>query len=205
MQGASLVPVVIAAVVSFATHAHADSLLLGSLTGSASGASAPETELRVQIVLVHQSVVAPFRLQLGGGTWWEDEDSGAIDFTSESDEDFDALAARLTDGVDELLHIFVRASNAGVGNGWPESVWVDGSPDLVGNRLDFIRLIVHELSVAPYTSPNGGTEGTQWDVDWTYEFWGNPIPEPTSLSLLGIGALALVRRRGRPTFPTRPR
>jgi len=198
MHGATLVSVIGAGVLSFAKHTPAAPILLGSLTGSASGASAPETELRVAIVLQHDVVVAPFQLRLGEGIWWVDGDSGTIDFSSENDENFDELGARLTDGVDELLFIFVlAASRGGVGNGWPESVWLDGSPDLVGNRLDFIRLIVHELSVDPYTSPFGGLEGTQWDVDWTYEFWGKPVPEPTSLSLLAIGAVALVRRRAR--------
>lgn len=192
-------------VTALGTPTRADPVVLASVERFLSGAGAPEPEFRVRIVLAHDSVPPPLNeVRLGDDLWWEDGQSGMVDFDIDGDPEFAEFASRLTDGVDEVLFILVEGTRGGGGPGGFESAWLERSPDLVGNQLDFIRLIVENVSLEPWEDPYGGGLGVRHNVDLRYEFWGHPIPEPTSLSLLAIGALALVRRRGSPTSSTRP-
>jgi hypothetical protein len=66
----------------------------------------------------------------------------------------------------------------------------------VGNEVSFVRLIVHDTLVEPYFEEPFG-EGIQWEVEMTYEFWGQPIPEPVTLALVALGALVVTKRTSR--------
>ncbi|NOS99244.1 MAG: PEP-CTERM sorting domain-containing protein [Phycisphaerales bacterium] len=66
----------------------------------------------------------------------------------------------------------------------------------MGSQIDFIRLIVHDVAIEPYTSPDGShLEGIRWNVESTYEIWGRPIPEPGSLPLVVLGCASYSLRR----------
>ncbi len=163
-------------------------LLEFSRTGN--GGGAPETDFRVQVVLQHSpDYVSLDSIYLGLGVFWEDGESGIVDFTSDTDPQFDEFAARITDGVDEFVSpLALDVDNVGGGGIALESEWGFGSPDLVGNRLDFVRLIVDDVRVEPW-EPEPGIEGFLADVDFTFQFWGTPIPEPSTLMLLMVGCV----------------
>ncbi len=164
--------------------------LLFELNRTGNGGGAPETDFRVQVVLRHSPDYWSLdSVRLGLGVFWEDGDSGIVDFNTDTDPQYDEFAARITDGVDEFVAPFIlNANNIGAGGVALESEWGFGSPDLVGNRLDFIRLIVDDVRVEPW-EPEPGLEGFSGAVDFTFQFWGTPIPEPSTLMLLMVGCV----------------
>lgn len=123
---------------------------------------------------------------------WDSGESGSIEISALNDAGFGGLASALTDGVDNYLYLLDSPSGCpGLGGNFAlESFWIQGSPDLVGNNIEFIRLIVHEVIIEEQ-----GT-GVTWQSNLTYEFWGAPIPEPAPLALLVVfGAFGQRRRR----------
>ena len=42
--------------------------------------------------------------------------------------------------------------------------------------------------------PIGYPEASEWDYDLTYEFYGTPIPEPSSLALAALGCGCLLSK-----------
>lgn len=65
--------------------------------------------------------------------------------------------------------------------------------DLFGYEVERIDRHVAFSIISPGGIP--GTEGTVFRIDGVYEFWGQPIPEPTTLGLLGAGIVfGLIRR-----------
>ncbi len=164
--------------------------LLFEFSQMGNGGGAPETDFRVQVVLRHSPDHSPSdAVYFGLGVFWADGESGIVDFTSDTDPNFEEFATRLTDGVDELVApLALDVDNVGTGSVALESEWGFGSPDLVGNSLDFIRLIVDDVRVEPW-EPEPGVEGFLADVDFTFQFWGTPIPEPSTLMLLMVGCV----------------
>ncbi len=148
----------------------------------------------VEILLEHDPGVVPLELtQIGLGILWDDGDSGTVDFTSETDPNFDTFVAGLTNGVDDFISVLVEwPDQGGGGGGATESSWGFGSPDLFGYEIDLILLTVHDVQIDPWMQ-----DGFYAEVDLTYEFYGSLIPEPTTLTLLAVGVVGILRRRSR--------
>lgn len=174
------------------------SQLLETLDLAPAGAHSPmQAPNGIQFVIQFRSLIDPgFIEYFGRDVTWPDNDSGNFDFTSVNSNEFLQLSFIVTNGVDDDLGFLIRTpdGNLGGGHSGTESSFGLGTPDLVGNQIDFIRLVVHDLSIQPFMSPFAG-EGIQWDAHITWEFWGTPIPEPATVCLLALGALILRKRR----------
>ena len=156
---------------------------------------------RVSLFLEHDSEDFTQVLQLGvGQQYWAAGDSGTYDFTPTNTQYFKDFASLLTDGQDELLLEYLYVEDCGGGNigGDAESSRLRGAPDLIGSNLEFIRLVVNNISREPYTPPCDCGPGTRFDANINWQFWGTPVPEPTTLTLLFI--IALLRRHRRVPF-----
>lgn len=132
-------------------------------------------------------------VRLGPAVFWDDGETGVLEFTRSTNPDFDAFASFVTDGIDDSLIIFWRWEDDGGfgGNGALESEMFGLDPDLIGNMLELVRLTVHEVSLEPL-EPDLFSVGTRV----TYDFVGTPIPEPTTVTLLaGAVVIACWRRK----------
>jgi len=91
-------------------------------------------------------------------------------FTPPDDPDFNAIGYLLTDGISEWLQLATwESGGGGTSSAAPESYWLHGNPDLVGSDVDFIRLVIHDLSFTPV---DGGTQVLE---NYTWEIWGHSI------------------------------
>ena len=136
---------------------------------------------------------------------------GSFDFNSSNTLDFDAFAAKATDGVNQQLWQmsgFVGSEGFG-GGGNSESGRGLGSPDLVGNTISLIRLTLTENIASSVLGDDGRLNSTARLIG-AWEFWGSPgvvpppppplpapVPEPATMTLFGAGlaAAAWWRRR----------
>lgn len=172
----------------------AGSVLLGSINFNGGAGVSPAEGGPVEIVLRHESVLDGFlRNELGRGTLWDSDTHGVFDFSVLNAPRFEAVSNGLTNGVDDYISVLVEWPGVG-GGGFlhSESQLLSGSPDLTGTRLDFVRLVVDELAIEPWL------EGFFANTDVTFEFWGTVVPEPSTLTLLGLSCLSsMYRRRGR--------
>lgn len=183
--------------------ARAGPVLLASLdeiSGISSSGTGPPPEPRVQFVLElspHPTVLGP---RVGLGVFWEDGDTGVVDFTPETDDGFVGFAGFATNGIDDwLTDLIIFQDGGGGGGGAPESVRLLMSPDLVGYQLDFLRLLVHDLTIEEF-SPEDRPDlhGIRVLANLTYEFYRTPIPEPgTLMFLISAGMVKSIGRHNR--------
>ncbi|HSM03833.1 MAG TPA: hypothetical protein VK858_04400 [Longimicrobiales bacterium] len=83
-------------------------------------------------------------------------------YDASGDPSFDGFADCLTDGLDQTVAVGVEGVTA-----WAvsESFALDfGSPDLVGRTIDYIELVVEEMSTVPNGSGFEVTVRMRWDV-----------------------------------------
>lgn len=132
-------------------------------------------------------------VQLGRGVFWEQGDTGSVEFGAATDPGFEVFADLATNGMDDVFGDGVFWPTGGVISRSLESEVFQGSPDLVGFELDFVRLSVRQVDFTPFESPTG-VPGVTVDYDLTYDFFGHPIPEPSSIILVGPGAVGLMIR-----------
>jgi len=71
-----------------------------------------------------------------------------------------------------------------------------------GNGSDFGTYSTNPCSTGDGILAFESTPAGPWNVissigDMTYELQGNPVPEPASMAVLGLGFLALIRKRAR--------
>ena len=124
-----------------------------------------------------------------------------------NDPDFDGFVQLLTDGVSAGQEIRDGAwghNGPRLSGGADEETWfrmavrhVPGlGPDLVGYEITEITFEGAVIMESDWPGPTGHIYKTHWAYGGDYRFYGNAIPEPTTLILLGIGAM-LTARRGR--------
>ncbi len=123
-------------------------------------------------------------------------DGVSLELRREDDPDgWDALTRHLTNGLNESLYLGHTTSahggpvaNVGRHEGPHPTMatWGLGEPDLAEWTIEFIRL---------QASGTSGV-GSHWSYQ-RWEFWGNPIPEPVTMTLLAFGGLVLLKRKPR--------
>ena len=161
-------------------------------------ANSPPLEQRVAFILTLFPEFTPDTQHdgLGDDVFWGDGAVGFVDFTAKNEDDFASFADLATNGVNNFYLFFAQwAGGGGAGGGAPESNWLcpsspcdDQPPDLLGNRLDFVRLVVHSVEFDQVEVAPGEVEYRTFE-DLTYEFYGTPVPEPEMLSIVGVGTI----------------
>jgi len=106
------------------------------------------------------------------------------------DPEFGVFTAYLTDGVSQGL-VLVQWSESGIGSGGGGRSEQDIifhvpriGPDLIGYSIDRITANLIINIQTPGSDPFGDGRWTDWSVVGAYNFYGAPIPEPTSLALI---------------------
>lgn len=119
-------------------------------------------------------------------------DTGKTFYATSSTEGFSEFTEYLTDGKNYIIEHD--------GYGTPESdrfiMHVPSyGPDFVGYKIDMISLKVNYLTLnSPGRNPNRDGIWTDRSFDLIYSFHGEPVPEPSSLILLGLGGLILKKK-----------
>ncbi len=112
---------------------------------------------------------------------------------SDDPDDWTAFMQHLTNGFNESLYLGHAtytsggpSANVGRFEGPHPTMasWGLGEPDLSGFTIEFIR-----LEATGYSAVGKHYSYQRW------EFWGSPVPEPATLSLLALGGLVLIKRK----------
>jgi len=198
--------IVLVALLSSAATAAAGPVLLASVdVRGGQGADSPPVDQRVAFVLALFPDFTPDTQHDGFGddAFWGDGAVGFVDFTAYNEDDFAEFADLATNGTNNFYLFFAQlAGGGGAGGGAPESNWLcpsypcdDRPPDLYGNRLDFVRLVVHSVDFERFEPEPGSVVDLVYDL--TYEFYGTPIPDPETLVLSTIGVCVVLFSAGR--------
>jgi hypothetical protein len=121
---------------------------------------------------------------IGIGVRIEPGQTPMFDLSANNTSNFNNFVSYLTNGIDEVL---MAANGAyaldgsmilGSGGGdWESSqTWVNGSPDLHGKQIDFIRFIVNKNNVSQ------GPSGTNFEYSYTVEVWGGDAPPTATIT-----------------------
>ncbi len=187
--------------VLFCSPVHAGPVLLGTLDYYTSGGGAPETDPRLEFILELPAnfFAAPSGLGAGRDLFVENRDLRIIYFNADNEPAFPSFASHATDGIEDQFTLWsLFPSSGGSGHLGTESQLFGVSPDLIGNTLDYVRLIVFDVRFAPWTPDpdvHPEIEGFKFLAFLRYEFYGTPVPEPESLSLFALCALVVHCRR----------
>jgi len=130
-----------------------------------------------------------------------------IDITifSAGDPDFGEFTALLSNGRNDDKLKGAWNNNAGLlGGGGGQDLFdlelhvPSFGPDRVGYRIESIREVVTVDLRSPGVDPGGDGIWTDWEISaGRYEFYGVPVPEPTSSLLCCASALLVIRARSK--------
>lgn len=127
---------------------------------------------------------------VGSDVLWDDGGFGAVDFSPENSAAFPELADFLTNGDNDRIFMMVSwPGRGGSGVSVPEESLGLGHPDLMGNEITRTRLTVDYLTITPFDTGYLAEGAISWEI------FGAPIPEPSSLILLGGVAIAIASTR----------
>lgn len=145
------------------------SILLRSVNRSANFNEAINASAVVDILGLGLKPAAPVVGDLGDGR--NQTTVGVTNFTSSaSDADFPYIAAVLADGVDDAISFSEGfPNNPAVTYAGSESYYLGGNPDLLGYKVDFIRLVITRLQITTSSTLSSASE------DYSWEFWGHRI------------------------------
>jgi hypothetical protein len=158
------------------------------LTGSIAAATSTEPVLLASLNDISggcwsniNSTKVVFGLNINTTIMWDgfehaDGDAGIYYFDSKNNPEFTNISIYLTNNQNDLVWSLDQIDGDGYcGRGYYEADWIKGNPDLAGYSIDFIRIIIHNLSIKPYDG------GTQYISNKTLEFWGYSTPTSTSI------------------------
>ena len=106
---------------------------------------------------------------IGETMYHPDGGAGTFDFNASNEPDFPAFVAFLTNGYDDFMELreWLGPYGGGGAMGQNESRWLLTRPDLAGNAIDLVRLVIHDLRIQP---------GPYLWSNLTWEVWGHPLP-----------------------------
>ncbi len=145
------------------------------------------------------------RFSLFEQVWLEDlNDRIGLIANRDNEPDFSAVAARLSDGVNDLIELVMDMGGISAGassfeaDAWRDRPFLD-RPDLFGSRIDALTLDIERLWVrTPGDNPNGDGNWSQVDFDVTVRLIGlpmAPIPLPPG-AFAAAPLLAILAWRG---------
>ena len=197
---------VTASLLMFPISAWAGPVLLGSIPVEAGlGSDEPIVDQRIEFTIQIEPATGTLGPGVGVGMFWEDGAHGVVQFTAENDPGFAELASLATNGVDDLVIVMgTLADGGGAGGGNSESVWLGlplhgegGPPDLAGYDLDFVQLAINRVDFDRYELEPGIFIDVEFGI--AYEFYGHPVPEPSTILMFAAGWGCIgVRRRFKP-------
>jgi hypothetical protein len=139
--------------------------------------------------IINWDFVEEYYSNVGDGIYWSNGETGSYVFDAGNTPDFDDFTEYITDGLDYSLYMRVAVPGMASEYGKPESQWNFGDPDLFGYQIEFMVLQVYSTSV----TKDGDYISFSGDISW--EFYGTPTPEPSTLLMLGMGIAAFRKRK----------
>ncbi len=165
---------------------------------SAGGGRIVSTDLRTPVTWYNASQTPTFRLF---NVPWTTNDVGlTLTATAATDANFNSVVALMTDGVPEPIEFdaFQTWDGGGGWNSYDEPFVFYGSDsdpriDLHGYQIDAISLRLDSLTLtSPGSNPNRDGNWTDYSASVTLTATGEAIPEPTTISLVFLGAITLI-------------
>ena len=124
----------------------------------------------------------------------EDVDQVYIAGPTDDPAGFDLTTHYITDGIVEYLGYSAGGGHFGI----PEARFFSSLPagnngiDLAGFNIDYYSLVFTSLAFeSPGSNPSHDGQWTDYSYSAVFSVYGEPVPEPTSLVLLGLGVVVL--------------
>ncbi|MCB9865848.1 MAG: PEP-CTERM sorting domain-containing protein [Phycisphaerales bacterium] len=182
---------VLVAVASVTPHASASELLYSMYRGSSTGqGEIPSEQLWPALYYLDSQyeVVAPVFETVLPQSPYPSIITGTA--SAATDPDFDDFIGLLTN---ETVETLWHGSWSSAGPKWGGGGTLE--PDLREFVITHIEETIYVDQVSPGMDLNGNGIWTDWSMSGTYDFYGYPIPEPTTGLFLLAGAFVLRRRR----------